>query len=425
MNPSTVEACARAFAQRFGDRHRTRTWWSPGRVELLGKHVDYAGGRSLLAAIDRGLVIIARPRSDAHVNLFDARTGQTFLGELRPDLPHSPGRWTDYPISVLRRVARDFPGAGHGMDAAIASDLPSAAGLSSSSALVIATFLPLADFNDLATRAEWPGGKDPATLAGYLGAMENGRAYGNTPADFGVGTQGGSQDHLAILCGEAGRLTQARFLPAAVEARAMFPDAWQMVVASSGVPAPKGSAVREQYNALAKQAAILIGAWQESVDPAAISLLDILMSNGESAERLRRLVRDRPDREALDRRLEQFRTETMDLVPRALDAARTGDVVAMRQAITSSYELGRSALENQVAPTVRLTEGAMAAGAIAASPFGAGFGGSVYAIVERAIAADFTRAWASGYTAEFPELGGRADFFVTEVADGAREIVPA
>src|SRR5690606_13461932 len=141
--------------------------------------------------------------------------------------------------------------------------------------------------------------------------------------------------------------------------------------------------------------------------------------------RLRRLVRDRPDREALDRRLEQFRTETMDLVPRALEAARTGDAVAMRQAITSSYELGRSALENQVAPTVRLTEGAMAAGAIAASPFGAGFGGSVYAIVERAISADFTRAWASGYTAEFPELGGRADFFVTEVADGAREIVPA
>lgn len=425
MNPDTVEACARAFAQRFGDRHRTRTWWSPGRVELLGKHVDYAGGRSLLAAIDRGLVIIARPRSDAHVNLFDARTGQTFLGELRPDLPHAPGRWIDYPISVLRRVARDFPGTGRGMDAAIASDLPSAAGLSSSSALVIATFLPLAHFNDLATRSEWPGGDDRATLAGYLGAMENGRAFGNTPADFGVGTQGGSQDHLAILCGEAGRLTQARFLPAAVEARAAFPDAWQMVVASSGVAAPKGSAVREQYNALAQQAAILIGAWQESVDPAAVSLLDILSSGEDAVGRLRQLVRDHPDRNALVRRLEQFRAETIELVPAAAYAVDTANAAALGEAITRSYELGRDALENQVTPTLRLTEGAVAAGAIAASPFGAGFGGSVYAIVERAGAAEFTRKWAVGYAAEFPELGGRADFFTTEVADGAKELLPS
>src|SRR5690606_17774885 len=102
---------------------------------------------------------------------------------------------------ALRRVARDFPGSSIGMDAVIASSIPSAAGMSSSSALVIATFLPLAAFNRLEERPEWPAAFDsPATLAGYLGALENGKGFGPFARDFGVGTTGGSQDHLAILC---------------------------------------------------------------------------------------------------------------------------------------------------------------------------------------------------------------------------------
>jgi galactokinase len=416
-----LDAAARAFASRFGDRSSARTWWAPGRVELLGKHVDYAGGRSLLSALDRGIAIVARPRPDDRVNLFDARTGHTFFGRVAADLEQTPGRWTDYPVSVLRRIARDFPGATHGMDAAIASDLPSAAGLSSSSALVIACFLPLAAFNALETRDDWPCGDSLASLAGYLGAVENGRAFGDTRADFGVGTQGGSQDHLAILCCTGGTLLQARFLPAAVEDRVTFPRDWSLVVASSGIAAAKGSAVRDRYNALSAEAATLLGTWRATHDPTATSLLDVLQ-DPDATKELRRLLAEHPERQALERRLEQFRTETIDLVPAAVRAAAATDLATFGAVVTRSSALGRDALRNQVDATLHLSGSAVRLGAAGASPFGAGFGGSVYAVVAAGDAERFTSAWRADYGQAFPAAAERAEFLAGAPAHGAHEV---
>ena len=39
-------------------------WFVPGRIEVLGKHTDYAGGRSLLCAVEKGFSIVSRPRAD-------------------------------------------------------------------------------------------------------------------------------------------------------------------------------------------------------------------------------------------------------------------------------------------------------------------------------------------------------------------------
>ena len=47
----------------------------PGRIEVLGKHTDYAGGRSLLSAVERGFVAVARHRTDTVVRVIDAVRG--------------------------------------------------------------------------------------------------------------------------------------------------------------------------------------------------------------------------------------------------------------------------------------------------------------------------------------------------------------
>ena len=407
---------ARQFAERFGTLAGSRTWWVPGRIELFGKHVDYAGGRSLLVAIDRGITIVARPRDDGVVELHDAVRHETFRGVLRPDLPPAPGDWRDYPISVLRRIARDMPPVARGMDAVIASSIPPAAGVSSSSALVIATFLPLAAFNALASHPAWPGGTMPAELAGYLGAVENGRGFGHTAADFGVGTQGGSQDHLAILCCRAGHVTQARFLPSQVEREVAWPADWSLVVAASGVHAAKSAGTREHYNTLSRQA--------ESLRTLAgtASLLDFLASDPGATARLADALSGRPDAAALASRLAQFREECLELIPGAVAAIAAGDAVAFGDRITRSATLGATALDNQVPETLYLAESAPAFGAVAASPFGAGFGGSVYALVPTAGAEQFATRWAAGYRDRFPVAAGDADFFVTTPSAGAHEV---
>ena len=50
--------------------------FTPGRIEMFGKHTDYAGGHSLLAAVPRGIALSARPRADGIVRVGDIFDGQ-------------------------------------------------------------------------------------------------------------------------------------------------------------------------------------------------------------------------------------------------------------------------------------------------------------------------------------------------------------
>src|ERR1700722_6583154 len=58
----------------------------PGRIEVLGKHTDYAGGRSLLCAIERGTCVAARKRSDSAINIFDAADGRSLNFDFSADI---------------------------------------------------------------------------------------------------------------------------------------------------------------------------------------------------------------------------------------------------------------------------------------------------------------------------------------------------
>lgn len=411
----------RAFATRFGDLAGAREWWVPGRLELLGKHVDYGGGRSLLVAVDQGIHVLARPRRDARVHLTDARSRLSFAGELRADLDATPGRWTNYPISVLRRLARDFPGSGVGMDAILSSSLPSAAGLSSSSALVIATWLPLAAFNRIPERPEARRAfAHEGDLPGYLGAVENGLAFGNFPPDFGVGTLGGSQDHTAILACQAGRVSQFRFLPVAAEGSVALPEAWCFVVVSSGVHAAKAGAVRARYNRLSTEMTEIIATWNAARHTSATSLLDIL-AEPNAREQLEGMLGDA----ALRARLAQFAAETMEIIPAAREAFAQADATRLGAAVDRSFELADAVLRNQVDETRYLVAEARRQGAIAASAFGAGFGGSVWALSTRQEAAAFEARWLEAYRSAFPARAKEAVAFRSTAAAGAHEIGPA
>ena len=135
-----------------------RRYFVPGRIEVLGKHTDYAGGRSLLCAVERGFCLVASPRQDRRVVVADAGRGLRAQVALDlDDAANAPpaGHWTVYLEAVARRIARNFPGSLAGADIAFASDLPRASGLSSSSALVVALFSALSDINRLEDRPEY------------------------------------------------------------------------------------------------------------------------------------------------------------------------------------------------------------------------------------------------------------------------------
>ena len=129
------------FAATFGGAVDARLFFSPGRVNLFGGHLDYNGGPVLPTAIDRGTHIAIRPREDGAVRL--ASTFSGVVGEFRMDaLPISPrGEWFDYPLGVLLALVEMGEGAASrlsgGLDVLFGGNLPVGAGLSSSASICV------------------------------------------------------------------------------------------------------------------------------------------------------------------------------------------------------------------------------------------------------------------------------------------------
>lgn len=417
-----VDQCARALREAgVPVDAQSHAVFAPGRIEVLGKHTDYAGGRSLLTALGHGFCLVASAREDGRFVLHD------IMSRGRVELPVKGGaasqaRWAIYPATVVERVRRDFPGAERGANIAFVSDLPSAAGMSSSSAFVTATFLALSALNALDDRADFREVvPHREALADYLGAVENGRAFGTLGGGRGVGTRGGSQDHVAILCSRPGRLVQYRFRPVRLERTLTLPAGFTFVVASSGVRAPKGGAARSRYNRISDRARKLEAIWGE----ADASLGDILASDPDAPARLRNLIRMKGAAEdlALLERLDQFVAESFEIIPAACDSLDAGDLDAFGLHVDRSQRLAERVLLNQVDETVLLQRAARDLGAVAASAFGAGFGGSVWALVQDGSVDTFMGHWKARYLSRFPRRRGSADFMLAPPGPAALRIL--
>jgi galactokinase len=397
--------------------HTPLAFFVPGRIEVLGKHTDYAGGRSLLTATERGFAVVVGPRDDSRIRLLDVRRGQHVEFDLDPQLVPQAGHWSNYPMTVARRIARNFAAARRGMTFAFISDLPQAAGLSSSSALVVAVYLALEAVNELPGLPEYQQSLPQLLdLAGYLGAVENGQSFGPLAGDRGVGTFGGSEDHTAILTSRPGVLSQYAYRPVRLERTAALPDGYTFVVGGSGVVAEKTGGAREKYNRASRMVRKLEELWQASGEPGE-SLAEALAFSPDAVETFLRLVRAQPQGEFtaddLLARLEHFFTENEQIIPSATNALDHGDLELFGTLVDQSQRAAEDLLGNQLPETSYLATSARCRGAVAASAFGAGFGGSVWAMVESALVQSFLASWGGDYRDQFPEHAATATFFAT------------
>jgi galactokinase len=439
MSPTAAARQAEAFEAcnaALGSLGSARTRWSiwvPGRVELLGKHTDYAGGRSLLCAVERGFVVRAALRADRRVRAIDVASGERCETTLDPTLPPPDGQgWPRYIQAVASRLARNFSCASRGVDLAFCSDLPIAAGMSSSSALMIAVFVSLAKSNDLRSAEEFRREiSSREELASYLGCIESGESFRSLAGDAGVGTFGGSQDHTAIMCSEPGRVVQYSFAPVRREAVYRLPPTHTLVIAASGVAAEKTAGARDAYNRLSAMVRHLVGAWNAATGRADSSLAAALGSSADALPRLRDIAAAAVgadqrgtlgfDGPTLVLRLDQFALEAGELIPAAGAALARGAVDDLGAIAERSQAAAEAWLGNQIPQTVALVRSVRALGATAASAFGAGFGGSVWALVPIAAATDVVHRWHAEYARAFPADAARSAFFVSPAGPGAMQ----
>jgi galactokinase len=140
INPNLTDLVSDAAAGLRQRLHATATVTAaaPGRVNLIGEHIDYCDGFVMPFAIDRYIVIAGCANGTSQARIADNTFSE--IAELDLSQAQEPGelKWANY----IRGVIRGFQDRGHhipGFDAFILSSVPGGAGLSSSAALECAT----------------------------------------------------------------------------------------------------------------------------------------------------------------------------------------------------------------------------------------------------------------------------------------------
>ena len=409
----------------------TRHYVVPGRVELVGKHVDYAGGRSLTCAVDLVIEASATPLRDSVVRVSNADSRSNVVEvPLSADAARRPGRSATEHLrrSPWRAASRaTFRTRRLASTSRLRSTLPASAGLSSSSALVVAIATALVDANDMERDPRWREEvPDAISRAPNISARwRPARHTATFPGDDGVGVRGGAQDHVAIVCAAAESVGQFSYLPARLERRVPWPAEYELVIGVSGVTATKTGNARVRYNRASDATRALVRAWNATAGRADDTLAEALASGADAPDRLARLAEAGIDdfpASYLVARLAQFREEIDTIVPGVGDALRDRDFEAIGRLVDRSQELAERALGNQVDETIHLARDARERGAVAASAFGAGFGGAVWAMLRSDDAATFADQWRGGYQTRFPERANDALWLRTRPFGPAREI---
>lgn len=148
------EQLLKEFAELFGDGGEILSYFSPGRVNLIGGHTDYTGGHVFPCALTIGTYAAVRERHDRKLRFYSKNVSN--MGIVESDLDHlvftpSSG-FANYLCGVIWSFTKKGYTISHGMDLMVAGNVPSGAGLSSSASLEMVMCLILKEmyhFSDL------------------------------------------------------------------------------------------------------------------------------------------------------------------------------------------------------------------------------------------------------------------------------------
>lgn len=356
---------------------------APGRVNLLGGHVDYNDGLVLPVAVDLEIAIAFKPRDDRHVHIYAERFDETAEFDISELTPGSVGGWAAYPAGVAWAIAQaGLPLCG--LDAAVAGNIPIGGGLSSSAALEVAFAAALRQVSGL----ELPELK----LAQLSQTAEN---------DF-VGVRCGIMDQVTAACALPGKALLLDCRNLAIR-HVTLPSAMRIVVLCTGVERQLRDSEYNNRRRECEEAVSRLNA----VDDDIRSLRDV------EPEQLQSLLRHLPP--PLDRRVRHVvgEIERVQLGATALESnesERFGELMfASHRSLRDDYQVSSEELDG-LAELAR-----QASGVIGARLTGAGFGGCTVNLVTAALVDDFL----SYVTENYNKLYGReADEFITDAARG-------
>ena len=444
-NFETVANCFRTHFTTGADLRHISVISVPNRVELLGKHTDYQGGKTLVMAGPKNFFEIGAPSLDdtsEFINAFPDFGRTVFRMKAHKVELLIEGFGSQYTVRVAERFSRNLIEAGfpqpENVKAVFFGDIPIGGGTSGSSSKVISDFLTLASCSELLDNSGFKSlivenGRKAGikldqrgidnfllSLSMYLAHYENGLDFGDLKGDRGVGTFGGSEDHTAIILGRKGKLLFCRYCPTEVLDIVDLPDGCSIVVAFSGKRAEKTKEAMEKYNRLSRNASLAVGALNEIHKTNFRFLRDFYqeLDSSRRAEAAFKAILKHTGNEELAGRAFQFYMEE-DIIGRAVDSLKKGDLFEYGALIDESHEISRKFLKNIVDEVDFLKKSACGLGAFGASGFGGGFGGCCYAVVKADDCTWFIQQWKHEYHNRYTELDSDVQFDVYPPCGGS------
>lgn len=383
-----TEQLHQSFLAIFG-AEADATFFSPGRINLIGEHTDYNGGHVFPAAITLGTYGAARKREDQVLRFYSANFEA--VGIVTLDVHHlvynQADHWTNYAKGVLKFLQE----AGHvidsGMDVFVYGNIPNGSGLSSSASLELLIGIIAEELYGLS-----------------LSRLDLVTVGKQTENQF-IGVQSGIMDQFAIGMGAANRAIYLNTNTLAYDLVPLNLGAHVIVIMNTN---KRRELADSKYNERRAECESAVAELNQQLHIRTLGELDeetfdqysYLIKDGQRIKRARHAV------------FENQRTLRARQALEAGDLATFGRLVnASHVSLEHDYEVTGLELDTLVHAAWEQK------GVLGERMTGAGFGGCAIAIVQKDQVASFVDAVRAIYT---EKIGYEPSFYVAEIAEGAR-----
>lgn len=384
------EQLVKVFKEKFGIEGDIRSYFAPGRVNLIGEHTDYNGGHVFPCALTIGTYAIVRKREDRNFRFYS--TNFESLGVIEASLDNlkydKALDWTNYPLGVVWAfIEKGYP-VDCGFDMLLFGNIPNGSGLSSSASVEVVTGVALRD------------------LFGYDDiSMIDIALFGQYSENNFNGVNCGIMDQFAIAMGKK---DQAIFLDTSDLSYTYAPIKLadeKIVIACSNKKRGLGDS---KYNERRAECEEALAELQTKLDIKAL---------GELSEEEFEANKDLIKSEVRQRRAKHAVYENQRTL-KAVDALKAGNLEEFGKLMNASHVSLRDDYEVTGIELDTLVENAWEQeGVIGSRMTGAGFGGCTVSIVKTDCVDKFIENVGKAY---LEKIGYAADFYVVEIGDGGR-----
>jgi len=379
------------FEKLFGGEGDIRTYFAPGRVNLIGEHTDYNGGHVFPCALTIGTYAVARKREDRTIRFYSMNFEQ--LGVITVSLDDLQYRkeddWTNYPKGVIWAAAQKGFETTNGFDIVYNGTIPNGSGLSSSASIEVLTGYVIKD------------------MFGFTYDMIENALIGQLAENKFIGVNCGIMDQFAIAMGKK---DQAIFLDTATlkyEYAPVVLDGAKIVIMNTNKKRGLGDSKYNERRAECEEAL------SELQTKLSISSLGDLTE--EEFEANKALIQS-PIRQKRAKHAVYENQRTILAVQKLAE----GDIeafgklmIASHDSLRDDYEVTGKELDTLVAKTLEVP------GVIGARMTGAGFGGCAVSIVKDEAVEKVIEYVGKAYA---EEIGYEPTFYVVSIGDGPNRI---